>query len=737
MKSTPSDAGVGEPLEPWRAAWSARDEQTNELLWLLQALRLRWKMIIVVAMLLTGSAAFVLRQVTPLYSATADILIDAQQPQYADLSAGPGPQTTVWPAELETYIKVVWSDPLAREVVRSVGPALFKEPPSPWQRVRAWIARVRAAFGEWLQPLRTALEPWLGPPRDGLAAETAVEQAVHVFHQYLDVQRDSLAAALYVTYRAPDPVFAARVANATADAFPRELVRSQKAALAATASYLEERVAALGRELELADIQMRELQNKMSTVDGESISEMRFRELIQATSEAEAQVVLAKENVARIEALGSEGLSDAVASKALAVLLDEDRRLSSKLAEIASEFGHNHPAMLALQAEQANVRRSIRAEEARIREQSRKELETSEARVAWLRQELAEVEKKLALDMDDQVQLKQLMTRTESTRLLYQDILTRYQRASEQQLMVTTRARVINVARPPSKPDRRKVHLVFAAASCGSLVVGAGLALLLELRRRGFRSSDDLALETGLPVLGALPHIGRNSLSVYVEAARRLGLHVCPVSDPESGKVILVSSALPSDGKTIVSLSLARQLANARKRVVLIDADLHRRGLQELLRLTVFPRVGITALLASPETNLESAIVRDTRSGADLILALDPAEDPGQLVASPRMAEILRMARRHYDVVIIDTPPVLAVSEATSLAAFADRMLLVVRSESTPRKAVLAALKELRAISNRPLGLVLNGIRLGRTYARYAHSDQLAYYRASARYLKT
>jgi Mrp family chromosome partitioning ATPase len=71
------------------------------------------------------------------------------------------------------------------------------------------------------------------------------------------------------------------------------------------------------------------------------------------------------------------------------------------------------------------------------------------------------------------------------------------------------------------------------------------------------------------------------------------------------------------------------------------------------------------------------------------------------------------------------------------LAAFADRMLLVVRSEATPRTAVLAALKELRAISNRPLGLVLNGIRLGRSYARYAHSDQLAYHRASARYLKT
>ena len=149
--------------------------------------------------------------------------------------------------------------------------------------------------------------------------------------------------------------------------------------------------------------------------------------------------------------------------------------------------------------------------------------------MTWLQQQLAEVEKQLALDMDDQVRLKQLMTRTESTRQIYQDILGRYQRASEQQLMLTPGARVINVAQPPSEPDRRKVNLLLAAAACGSLAAGAGLALLLELRRRGFRSSDELAHETGLPVLGALPHVGRQPRPVYVEAVRRLGLHLCPV----------------------------------------------------------------------------------------------------------------------------------------------------------------------------------------------------------------
>jgi succinoglycan biosynthesis transport protein ExoP len=724
---------VGEPLEPWRGDWSGGVEQTNDLLWLLQVLRLRWKLIVVVAVLLTTSVALVLRQVTPLYSATADILIDPQQAQYADLSAGPGAQqSAVWPGELETYVKVVWSDRLANDIVQSIGPASFEEPPSPLDWIR-----------EWVRPIKVTIEAWVASwrPSDdvkvSIGAESAVERAVRVFHRYLEVDRDSLAAALYVTYRAPDPVFAAHVANATAEAFPKELVRSRKAALAATADYLSERVEVLGQQLEAADTQMRALQNEMSSYDGGSVSEMRYRELIRAISEAQAQFAVAYADVARMESQQVGALSDAAVSEALADLRREERNLGRRVAEAASTLGEKHPTMLALRAEQADIRGRIRAEAARIREQSRKDLEKSEVRVTWLHQQLAEVEKQLALNMDDQVRLKQLMTRTESTRQIYQDILGRYQRASEQQLMLTPVARVINVAQPPSAPDRRKVNILLAATACGSLAAGAGLALLLELQRRGFRSSDELAHETASPVLGALPHAGRQPRPVYVEAVRRLGLHLCPVSDSEGVGIILVSSALPGEGKTVVSLSLARQLADTGKRVLLIDADLHEPGLQHLLNLAVFPTVGLTDLLTSAETKLDSAVVRDKRSEADFILGLDPVEDPGRLLASPRMAELLKTASERYDVVLIDSPPVLAVSEAMSLATLVDRMLVVVRSEATPRSAVVVALKELRAISECPLGLVLNGIRLGRSYARYAQADHLAYYRASARYLKS
>jgi capsular exopolysaccharide synthesis family protein len=226
--------------------------------------------------------------------------------------------------------------------------------------------------------------------------------------------------------------------------------------------------------------------------------------------------------------------------------------------------------------------------------------------------------------------------------------------------------------------------------------------------------------------LGALPLAGPAARPVYAEAARRLALHLCPVSRSTGAQVILVSSALPDEGKTVVSLSLGRQLADTGQRVLVIEADLRKRRLQELLDLTVLPRVGLADLLASSDANLNGAIVRDPRSTADLVLALDSTEDPGRLLVSVRMAELLAAARTRYDAIVVDTPPVLAASDAMSLAALADRMLLVVRSEVTPRRAALIALKELRAISDRPLGLVLNGDRL-RRYARYAQADHLAY----------
>ena len=345
-------ADVGEPLEPWRADWSAGVEQTNELLWLLRVLRLRWKMIVVVAVLLTTSAALVLRQITPLYSATADILIDAQQAQYADLSAGPGAaQTAVWPAELETYVKVVWSDRLASDVVQSIGPAAFEEPPSPWSWVRGWVRPIRATVEAWLGWLR---------PTDGVAAssrsrDTAIERAVHVFHRYLR----SSAIRSPLPFTSPTGRLIRRSRRGWRTRLPRRSPRSSSGrgrrrsprppTIWASASRCS---ASSSRRPTLKCALCR---TKCPPSTASSVSEMRYRELLQAVSEAEAQFAVAYADVARMEAQEAGELGDAAVSETLADLRREERSLGRELAEVASTIGEKHPTMLALRAEQADI----------------------------------------------------------------------------------------------------------------------------------------------------------------------------------------------------------------------------------------------------------------------------------------------------------------------------------------------------------------------------------------------
>ena len=744
-----------------RSSWLTPDmryasaERAVDLLWIVRALSVRWKLVAVLTMVLIAVAASVVSSIVPLYSATAIILIDPGQTEYTDLRSTPGARhDTIWPGDLESYIKVVWSDQLATSVVQSIGPSLFQaHHPTTAEQLLAEVVAGLAPLRNWLAdhlgaPLGAPLQRLQLADIDATAADTAsvpteAQRAVEVFGRNLSVVRDSLAAVLQVTYRDADPALAARVANVTAETFPKELVRVQQSTLLATTDYLRERVGALQGDLKATNSQISVLQNKLGGTDGSSIAKVRFGELTRALADAEGEIAGLRLDIVEAGAGDSQPVGDRLASPSVKELRVEELKLARELAQFGSDVGERHPQMVALLATQASIRSSIRAEEARIRSELQRSLRASEATASWLQSELATAEETLARGMDDEVRLRQLQTNTESTRQVYQDILSRYQRASEQQNMVRPPARVINVAQRPDRPDRRRMFLVLAAAAVGSVAAAAALALGLEFRRKGFRISDELAAATGQPIYGSLPlvttgfgwgSVGAESSTqrqVYAEAVRRLALHVMPPTAQRlgHGRVVLVTSALPAEGKSVASLSLSRQLAETNHRVLLVDTDLHKGTLQRLLDLPEAPTVGLGSLLGSGITYLKDAVVRDTRTDLDILHAGPVVEDPARLLSSGHMAALLANARRHYDVIILDAPPVLSVTDASLIGCLADQLLMVVRWQSTPRQAVWVAIRELRALSERPVGLVLNMIKLA-SYAGFGGTDQLAYYHA-------
>lgn len=735
----------------------------DELLLLLRSLLLRWKVIVLITVIVTASAGWLIRSIPPTYVATAHILIDHAQTKYADLTEGAETrQTTVWPTELESYMKVLWSDQLAEDVVRTVGVEAFPAEQALFAPMRAWLRERAAPLVDPLMELLAQVIPAPTPALTPLLAEdlpehqhpagppVAVQKAIRVLHDQLEITREPLAAVISVEYSATDPDLVARIANATADAFPKELMRAQKAALAASANYLGARVAALANELEAADAQAQVLRQKLTDFGGGSIAERRYGELLKTLAEAEAELTDSKSDVALAAAVQAQPLDDRFGSALLADLRQQDQRLSRHLAEIGTDLQERHPLLATARAEQAEVRSRIRAEEARIRTQMTSEMKARATKVAWIKDQLAKVEHRIALDMTDRLELKQLTTRTDSTRLLYQDILTRYQRAREQQLMVQSPARVINVATRPNYPQSRKKWLALAAIAFGSLAASSGLVVLTELRRRGYRSAEELRADTDLPVIGVLPAVngriwkgggtaGETGMQrrIYAEAIRRASLRLLPADRPyiARAELLLITSAVPGDGKTVVTLSIGRQLASSGLKVLIVDADLRKRSLKDHLKHLVLPRADLASLLTLPETKIDDALVRDPRSQLDFLLAQEAAEDPARLFGSAGMSALLADLSSRYDVILIDSPPILPVSDTVALVPLVDRILFVARWQATPRKAVNVSLDEIQLHGGRVCELILNKVNL-RTYPRYAGSDQLAHFRLSAGYLR-
>jgi Mrp family chromosome partitioning ATPase len=272
-----------------------------------------------------------------------------------------------------------------------------------------------------------------------------------------------------------------------------------------------------------------------------------------------------------------------------------------------------------------------------------------------------------------------------------------------------------------------------------------GLVLLLDMGRRGFDTALELERETGVPVFGALPLIRRGARSsrddqveaaVFTEAVQRAVARILPAALPTDGQVVGITSALPDEGKSTIGLALGRQLASRGRRVLLIHADLHKQLPPRFRDDCSEAAHDLVDLLKAPgRARAEDAVLRDRRSGLHVLAARAPDLEAARLLAAPAFRGLLDEARRSYEVVLIDTPPVLAVSDYAVIAGTADQLLFAVRWKTTSRRAVRAALREILATGLPLRGLILNQVEL-QAYRRQAPEDSLGFYRETSRYYR-
>ncbi len=734
--------GISNVLPSRAASVGAVDRKELDFTAILRIVwRRRWLIALTVA-LVTGLALLKVWTTTPRYVSEALVEIETRSEQVVKLDQVV-PTLTVDKAAIATEIGILESLPLAGQVVDFLN--LEEDPefrPGPNS-----CEKLLDLFGnnpcEWLD---LAIERiW---PNDDIAEGPTIaldprQYALDVFTGRLQVSQVGDSLLLAVRFESSDPNQAAEIANAVIDTYLGRQVGDKKAATDRASSWLKDRLEGLREKVQQAENAVEDYRSQAGLTPDETVgvSQQQLSEintlLVAAQSDrAEAEARLRQVRRAGRNASSVSAFSDVLNSELIQDLRQEEAQLLRQAAELANEFGEKHPRMINARTQLQDLQSKIDLEIDRIVEKLVNEVAVAQAREATLQQRIDDLKGQVSDLGQAEVRLRELEREADASRELYQKFLLRFQETNEQRSLQQADAKVVSYAQASSSPSYPKPLFTIVAAFMGSLCLSGALILILELLDPGFRSAEQIEQVTGVPVIALIPDrpaVRKQRRAAVAaledprtrEALRFLGtgLMLLSDSDKSKGQVILVTSSMPQEGKSVLASALARDLASSGKRCLLIDCDLRRPQTHEIFEKNRGP--GLSDLVQH-EALPEDVIHTDRSSGLNYVTAGSPTPNPTQILSSPHFQDFISATEAAFDYVILDTPPVVVVSDPQAIAKISDVMLYVVAWAKTRRETVRVGLKKMMdAGANHPQ-VVLSRVN-ARKYASYGFADAGVY----------
>ena len=421
---------------------------------------------------------------------------------------------------------------------------------------------------------------------------------------------------------------------------------------------------------------------------------------------------------------------------------DQENALLSRLGSMSRE----HPERRQVEAQLGEVRAKVRAEAESIAAAVRIDLDAARGQEASLANSVRELETKALAQSREQVQLRQLEREAEASRLIYQTMLNRLKETSEQVELQEANARVLSRADVPLAPESSRKKLIIAMASSLGALAGVGLVFLLDQLNDRFRAPRQIEALTGLPVLATIPSIGsrrhrgdvirrlrEKPNSSLAEAVRNLRTSLWFSNVDAPPRVVMFTSSVPREGKSTTSMLTALTTRQMGKSAIIVDCDLRQPTAGQTLSAEQ-EHPGLLAVLEGAAT-IDEAVFVDPDTGLH-VLVFQPGEqttkvNAADVLASVRFRDLIRALSDRYDLVVLDTPPVLVVTDARILCSIADAVVYAVRWDSTPRGAVLEGLKELRSVKAAIAGIALTMVNEAKA-SKYS-VDGYVYYRGKYR----
>ncbi len=703
----------------------------------------------------TTLATIVLFQLTPRYTATTAVMIEPRETQVVDIEAVmsglPGDLATI-----QSEVEVIRSRGLADRVIRKLklleNPEFNSDlrPQTAWGELRDELLDVRAYVPqEWLEIVFGA------PEEETLSQEEKLDRErvgiIDTFLEKLAVKPERRSRVISISFESESPQTAALAANTVADLYLVEQLEAKFEATERAIAWLSTRLAELRQKVEASERAVEKFRKKAGLIEGErvtlaaqEISELNTELLMARSKGAEAEARL-KQLEARLRSSDNvDSVAEVLSSSLVQRLREQEAEVLRKTAELSTEYGEKHPRMINVRAEIRDLRSKIKTEAYKITDNLRSEVEVAHAREQTLAGRLKQLEKKIAGLHENRVQLHAFEREAEADRVLYQTFLSRFKETRAQEDIQQTDARIISRADVPSEPSFPKKWLILALAIAGAIFLGVAFAFFIEQLDHGFRSMEQVERLAGVSPLGLVPalkglraqvtgpedYMVAKPTSAFGESIRSLhtGLLLSNVDKPP--KVVLVTSALPEEGKTVIALSLVRMKALAGERAIIVDGDLRRPRLHKKLKLPEKP--GLVEFLAD-QASLDEIIHKDEATGAHVLPAGRPTPNSGNLLSSDRMKLLLAELSERYDLVVLDSPPVLAVADARILARFADKTIFIVRWAETRREVAMMGLKQIAEAGGDIAGFALSRVNV-KKHARYGYGDSGYYYGRYTKY---
>jgi capsular exopolysaccharide synthesis family protein len=717
-----------------------------------RAVRRRLSLLIAVFLLTFAAVAVYTYQIKPRYTATASVIVSTPKQKVIDIGAVlqglPADTATV-----DTEAEILKSRSLIAKVVERLDLVHNPDfnyalrPPTPMQKN---IAQIKA-FIKSLAPHKHAVAAPPPTPADTAAAEKAtMNDMIDAVLGSISINRHGPTYIIEINATNGNPKMAADLANTIANVYLTNQLDTKFDATRRAKDWLDSRVTGLRQEVSDAEtrLEARRAQLGALAAGGTTLLEQGISALNSQLSVAEGTYSAEKAKLDNLNTQlrlgkGIDAIPEALASSAIQALRTQQSEIARKKAELLATKFDTHPDVIAASAQEEDIKRRIEAELRRVVASLEQTVYVSKAQVDTLQSHLNSSKSELAKSNSGSIELNDLERDADASRQLYKEFLDRFKQTNELEGITEADALINSEAPVPGYPSYPKTSLNLALGMFLGLALAAFVGLIIELMDNHMSSPEEVEQVTGAPFIGQIPllpaagnftkarvspaeYLIEKPHSGYAEAFRNLRASIMFADIDKAAKTVAVVSSLPDEGKTSMTFCLGRMAAMSGTKAIVIDGDVRRRQLTEVSGVPA--EVGLLEYLFG-ETRLADAIAVDEKTGLHILPLTDRKHTPRDVFGSRAFDALLNMLQQTYDLIIIDTGPILLLAETRVVTRKVDQVVVCARWRKTNRGTLRETMKVLRDFNANVAGVVLTFVDLRKRsqYTSYAGSSYKAY----------